>query len=153
MPLVDDQDGGAAAFGGLSGEDVVGLGGEGGGAVGGPAAQGGDDVVVDAAHAGGGVADVDDGVAGGIERGERGADRDGLADADLAGEDTECFLGDGPGDAGGGPVAGGVARSEEHTSELQSPCNLVCRLLLEKKKKTQIQYINSKKKKKLTINR
>src|SRR5256885_8191061 len=30
-----------------------------------------------------------------------------------------------------------VHRSEEHTSELQSPCNLVCRLLLEKKKKTQ----------------
>src|SRR5205807_10511700 len=29
-------------------------------------------------------------------------------------------------------------RSEEHTSELQSPCNLVCRLLLEKKKKNQI---------------
>src|SRR5256885_7349887 len=29
-----------------------------------------------------------------------------------------------------------LARSEEHTSELQSPCNLVCRLLLEKKKKT-----------------
>src|SRR5256885_11648066 len=29
-----------------------------------------------------------------------------------------------------------VKRSEEHTSELQSPCNLVCRLLLEKKKKT-----------------
>src|SRR5256885_3496719 len=28
-----------------------------------------------------------------------------------------------------------VDRSEEHTSELQSPCNLVCRLLLEKKKK------------------
>src|SRR5256885_4089341 len=28
------------------------------------------------------------------------------------------------------------ARSEEHTSELQSPCNLVCRLLLEKKNKT-----------------
>src|SRR5688500_19346990 len=27
-------------------------------------------------------------------------------------------------------------RSEEHTSELQSPCNLVCRLLLEKKNKT-----------------
>src|SRR2546426_6771043 len=31
------------------------------------------------------------------------------------------------------PVPG--VRSEEHTSELQSPCNLVCRLLLEKKKK------------------
>src|SRR5256885_12803742 len=28
----------------------------------------------------------------------------------------------------------GAFRSEEHTSELQSPCNLVCRLLLEKKK-------------------
>src|SRR2546426_9002613 len=28
-----------------------------------------------------------------------------------------------------------LMRSEEHTSELQSPCNLVCRLLLEKKKK------------------
>src|SRR5256885_14529010 len=36
------------------------------------------------------------------------------------------------------PVARRTAlphRSEEHTSELQSPCNLVCRLLLEKKKK------------------
>src|SRR2546426_7004883 len=33
------------------------------------------------------------------------------------------------------PSAQQVARSEEHTSELQSPCNLVCRLLLEKKKK------------------
>src|SRR2546426_8300614 len=30
---------------------------------------------------------------------------------------------------------GAQQRSEEHTSELQSPCNLVCRLLLEKKKK------------------
>src|ERR1022692_2766563 len=29
-----------------------------------------------------------------------------------------------------------LPRSEEHTSELQSPCNLVCRLLLEKKKHT-----------------
>src|SRR2546426_9270220 len=32
-------------------------------------------------------------------------------------------------------------RSEEHTSELQSPCNLVCRLLLEKKKKQQKQNV------------
>src|SRR2546426_11834349 len=30
--------------------------------------------------------------------------------------------------------SGSSSRSEEHTSELQSPCNLVCRLLLEKKK-------------------
>src|SRR2546426_6839858 len=52
-----------------------------------------------------------------------------------------------PDDAGGGDQRAGLAtmhllerghrqrlRSEEHTSELQSPCNLVCRLLLEKKK-------------------
>src|SRR2546426_1507100 len=32
------------------------------------------------------------------------------------------------------PAAYRIPRSEEHTSELQSPCNLVCRLLLEKKK-------------------
>src|SRR5688500_14158329 len=32
------------------------------------------------------------------------------------------------------PQAWACPRSEEHTSELQSPCNLVCRLLLEKKK-------------------
>src|SRR5258708_20660778 len=35
-----------------------------------------------------------------------------------------------------GPGAGLAARSEEHTSELQSPDHLVCRLLLEKKKST-----------------
>src|SRR5256885_13218131 len=34
------------------------------------------------------------------------------------------------------PHARVAGRSEEHTSELQSPCNLVCRLLLENKKKT-----------------
>src|SRR5256885_7262880 len=34
-------------------------------------------------------------------------------------------------------------RSEEHTSELQSPCNLVCRLLLEKKKKNRAQIIST----------
>src|SRR6266446_843325 len=39
-------------------------------------------------------------------------------------------------------------RSEEHTSELQSPCNLVCRLLLEKKKKKKLQFFKLKKKKK-----
>src|SRR5256885_9507776 len=32
-----------------------------------------------------------------------------------------------------------IARSEEHTSELQSPCNLVCRLLLEKKNMCDVQ--------------
>src|SRR5690348_18163747 len=38
-------------------------------------------------------------------------------------------------------------RSEEHTSELQSPVHLVCRLLLEKKKKTQRQTKHTKNKK------
>src|SRR5256885_4709973 len=36
--------------------------------------------------------------------------------------------------AGADSVPPAYLRSEEHTSELQSPCNLVCRLLLEKKK-------------------
>src|SRR6266705_4304281 len=39
-------------------------------------------------------------------------------------------------------------RSEEHTSELQSPYDIVCRHLLEKKKKKEIRYISEKKKKK-----
>src|SRR5256885_11231803 len=42
------------------------------------------------------------------------------------------------GDGGNDVLTGGSnadQRSEEHTSELQSPCNIVCRLLLEKKKK------------------
>src|SRR2546426_7461365 len=37
-----------------------------------------------------------------------------------------------------GPAPIGEVRSEEHTSELQSPCNLVCRLLLEKKKQKNV---------------
>src|SRR5256885_13331782 len=44
-----------------------------------------------------------------------------------------------------GKIEGSVTRSEEHTSELQSPCNLVCRLLLEKKKKViQIRSLSHK---------
>src|SRR6266516_8189598 len=43
-------------------------------------------------------------------------------------------------------------RSEEHTSELQSPYDLVCRLLLEKKKKKNIYILVCKKKKKNTVN-
>src|SRR2546426_3813725 len=42
------------------------------------------------------------------------------------------------------PVRDGAGRSEEHTSELQSPCNLVCRLLLEKKKKKKTNYKSKK---------
>src|SRR6266566_6449502 len=51
---------------------------------------------------------------------------------------------------GNDPSAG--SRSEEHTSELQSPCNLVCRLLLEKKKKNiNNRLCNEKKKHKRKI--
>src|SRR4051794_41329268 len=37
----------------------------------------------------------------------------------------------------------GLTRSEEHTSELQSPVHLVCRLLLEKKKKKKLSYLSA----------
>src|SRR5215216_7775079 len=47
------------------------------------------------------------------------------------------------------PTCNGTGcRSEEHTSELQSPDHLVCRLLLEKKKKNSLVIKNNKKKKK-----
>src|SRR5256885_4774756 len=39
-------------------------------------------------------------------------------------------------------MSGLAVRSEEHTSELQSPCNLVCRLLLEKKKTIVLQFFH-----------
>src|SRR5256884_1469274 len=44
--------------------------------------------------------------------------------------------------AGPAPAGGGAARSEEHTSELQSRLHLVCRLLLEKKKKNNIAAVS-----------
>src|SRR5256885_12482164 len=56
--------------------------------------------------------------------------RDQADESRATARDRQCHSGR-TGAAGGG--SGG--RSEEHTSELQSPCNLVCRLLLEKKKK------------------
>src|SRR5256885_9857612 len=62
---------------------------------------------------------------GGVDRGHV----DGVAD-DAAVEHVGNLLGDLDADGFLG------LRSEEHTSELQSPCNLVCRLLLEKKNKT-----------------
>src|SRR5256885_4356544 len=42
--------------------------------------------------------------------------------------------------------SGNPQRSEEHTSELQSPCNLVCRLLLEKKKNKHITSLEGRQK-------
>src|SRR5256885_9533284 len=51
----------------------------------------------------------------------------------LAGHKPIVLMGGGTGLIGD-PSGKRSERSEEHTSELQSPCNLVCRLLLEKKK-------------------
>src|SRR5256885_5977780 len=48
---------------------------------------------------------------------------------------ARCHGTDGAGGERGPDILHSTTRSEEHTSELQSPCNLVCRLLLEKKKK------------------
>src|SRR5256885_8404181 len=59
---------------------------------------------------------------------------DGVGDSGFVGEDLLGAQGDQRGVFGG-------QRSEEHTSELQSPCNLVCRLLLEKKKNNKIMLI------------
>src|SRR5256885_3041253 len=75
----------------------------------------------------------------------------GDADAEQVDDDEGDADGE-PGESGGGGFLRGAeddhdedqrgdefkreCRSEEHTSELQSPCNLVCRLLLEKKKST-----------------
>jgi hypothetical protein len=104
--FVDDQYGGAAAFVAFGGQDGGGLGGEpGSGAVGLPA-EGGDDGFVQAADADHGVGQVDDGVPGGVQAGEHGADRDGLAGADFAGDDANIGA---PGDAGDCFVVGGVA--------------------------------------------
>src|SRR2546426_3677443 len=57
-----------------------------------------------------------------------GRPRDELLVGELGGEPRQLLLQP-------GQLARQAPRSEEHTSELQSPCNLVCRLLLEKKKK------------------
>src|SRR5256886_13496605 len=47
--------------------------------------------------------------------------------------------------------SGGTSRSEEHTSELQSQSNLVCRLLLEKKKKQKHKSLKNEHQKELNI--
>src|SRR5256885_3457794 len=69
-----------------------------------------------------------------IRTGECDLLREGLIgfESDDAAEETESLLHR----SDGGRVV--PLRSEEHTSELQSPCNLVCRLLLEKKKNATI---------------
>jgi hypothetical protein len=77
--LVDDQHRGPPALGCFPGQDAPGLDGERGGAVDGLASEGRDHMREYPPYPGGGVADVDDGVRGGVEVGDGGADRDRLA--------------------------------------------------------------------------
>jgi len=72
------------------------------------AAEAGDDVVADAAGAGGGVGQVDQGVAGLIEGGYGSAGGDGLAGAGLAAEQADGAGVDAPGEAGDGLAVAGV---------------------------------------------
>src|SRR6266571_936985 len=109
--LVDDQHRGPAPFGCLAGQDAPGLDGERGGAVDGLAAERRDYVGEYPPYPGGGVADVDDGVAGGVEVGDGGADRDRLAGTHFARDHRDGLLADRPGDAGGGLAA--VARAPD----------------------------------------
>src|SRR2546426_5935711 len=72
-----------------------------------------------------------DGAGGGAENAGEDVDERGLARPVRPDDRDELTGADGEAHA----VERAELRSEEHTSELQSPCNLVCRLLLEKKKK------------------
>ena len=83
MGFVDDQDGGLAALVAFGGEHGGGLGGEPGVAAVGLAAEGRDDHLVQPPDADHRVRQVNDGVPGGVQRGEDGADRDCFARADL----------------------------------------------------------------------
>src|SRR3989454_8780317 len=64
----------------------------------------------------------------------RSSDLKALERADKLGSRYALILGDNEVSEGSWTLKTLADRSEEHTSELQSPCNLVCRLLLEKKK-------------------
>src|SRR2546426_5365300 len=68
--------------------------------------------------------------------GEERDDAVALAEREGADDDRRRLAERHPRTSAGTRTPAGRGRSEEHTSELQSPCNLVCRLLLEKKKIT-----------------
>src|SRR5690348_18015058 len=61
----------------------------------------------------------------------------------LGGDGNDRFVSGDAADTFDGGAGIDTVRSEEHTSELQSPVHLVCRLLLEKKKKTYKQLIST----------
>jgi hypothetical protein len=131
--FVDHEDGGAAAFGLLDRECVDGLGDEGGVVGQRSVPEGGDDLVVDAADPDRRVGQVDDGVPGRVQSGERGADGDGLPGADLAGDHPDAVLAHAPADPGDGlPVRrvavqhpGGEVAPERGAGEPEEPLQAV----------------------------
>ncbi|GAB90137.1 hypothetical protein GORHZ_085_00040 [Gordonia rhizosphera NBRC 16068] len=116
---------GAVAFGLLDCECFGGLGCEGGGVEVWDLPQCGDDVVEHPANPDRRVGQVDDDMAGWVQRGCRGADRDGLARTDLTGDHPDRVLIHAPGDAGDRFGVTGVAvqhrrcevAAERHPSE------------------------------------
>jgi hypothetical protein len=100
--FVEDEDRGAAAFVFLGGEQVHGLRDQCRLVEARNAAEGGDDAAVEASPADGGVTEVDHRVPAGVEGGESGADGDGLAGTDFAGDHGEPAFADAPADAGDG---------------------------------------------------
>jgi len=106
MCLVNDEQDLAVALGGLGGEQVLGLGHELGAQVARLGPERAHDRDVEAAGAEGRVGDVDDLVAGGVERGDGGAQGDRLAGADVAGDHAECGFDDAEVDAGDGLLVG-----------------------------------------------
>ena len=100
MRLIQDENGVAAAFVFLRGEQICGLRDEHRLLIPGGPSEREDDPGVEATGSDGGVAQVDDGGAAGIQASQEGADRDGLAGPDLTGDDAEGLLGQAPADPG-----------------------------------------------------
>ncbi len=109
MGFVADDGDGAAAFVVLGGEQCGGLRDQVGFVEPGYAAERGDDPGVQAAGAGGGVGEVDDGVAGGVQIGDGGAHGDGFPGTDLTGDHAEVLLLDAPAQPGDGFGVAAVA--------------------------------------------
>ncbi|BCI83256.1 hypothetical protein MTY66_48810 [Mycolicibacterium sp. TY66] len=118
--LIDDEHGVSAAFGVFGGQCVGGLGGQSGGVKRRGVPEGGHDVGEHAAHSDGGVGQVDDDVAGGVQGGGCGADGYGFAGADFTGDDPDGALVHTPADPGDRFAVAGVAvqhRGGQVTSE------------------------------------
>ena len=107
--LVEHEHGGAAAFDLFGGQGVGGLRDQGGVMGQRSPAQREHDLVVDATDPDGGVGQVDDAVAGRVERGDCRAHGHGFPGADLAGDHPDAPFGHAPADAGHGLTMAGVS--------------------------------------------